>query len=113
MLLLQVPRLPEKTVPLPLPGNFGKKGIRHDFHGERPFYTINFPDGFDDVYLIEKNDVALSDLRLQQEEVRDAKWATLEEIEEMLDSGEFVPYYRHLVRVWFEMVKHRGSTTRE
>ena len=25
MLLLQVPRLPEKTVPLPLPGNFGKK----------------------------------------------------------------------------------------
>lgn len=29
-------------------------GIRHDFHGERPFYTINFPDGFDDVYLIEK-----------------------------------------------------------
>ena len=88
-------------------------GIRHDFHGERPFYTINFPDGFDDVYLIEKNDVALSNLRLQQEEVRDAKWATLEEIEEMLDSGEFVPYYRHLVRVWFEMVKHRGSTTRE
>ena len=53
-------------------------GIRHDFHGERPFYTINFPDGFDDVYLIEKNDVALSNLRLQQEEVRDAKWATLE-----------------------------------
>ena len=88
-------------------------GIRHDFHGERPFYTINFPDGFDDVYLIEKNDVALSDLHLQQEEVRDAKWATLEEIEEMLDRGEFVPYYRHLVRVWFEMVKHRGSTTRE
>lgn len=88
-------------------------GIRHDFHGERPFYTINFPDGFDDVYLIEKNDVALSDLHLQQEEVRDAKWATLEEIEGMLDSGEFVPYYRHLVRVWFEMVKHRGSTTRE
>ena len=35
-------------------------GIRHDFHGERPFYTINFPDGFDDIYLIEKNDVALS-----------------------------------------------------
>ena len=25
MLLLQVPRLPEKTLPLPLPGNFGKK----------------------------------------------------------------------------------------
>lgn len=113
MSLLQVPRLPEKTVPLPLPELWEEMGIRHDFHGERPFYTINFPDGFDDVYLIEKNDVALSDLHLQQEEVRDAKWATLEEIEEMLDSGEFVPYYRHLVRVWFEMVKHRGSTTRE
>ena len=55
---------------------YEEMGIRHDFHGERPFYTINFPDGFDDVYLIEKNDVALSDLRLQQEEVRDAKWAT-------------------------------------
>ena len=77
------------------------------------YEEMGIPDGFDDVYLIEKNDVALSDLHLQQEEVRDAKWATLEEIEEMLDSGEFVPYYRHLVRVWFEMVKHRGSTTRE
>lgn len=92
---------------------YEEMGIRHDFHGERPYYTINFPAGFDDVYLIERSDIVLSDLHLQQEEVRDAKWATLEEIEEMLDSGEFVPYYRHLVRVWFEMIKRRGSTTRE
>lgn len=92
---------------------YEEMGVRHDFTKERPYYTINFPQGFDDVYLIERTDIELSDLRLQPEEVRDAKWATLEGIEAMLDSGEFVPYYRHLIRLWFDMIHHRGSTTRE
>ena len=41
------------------------------------------------------------------------KWADLAEIERMLDSGEMVPYYRDLVRLWFVMKDHRGSTTHE
>lgn len=88
-------------------------GLRHDFTRERPHYTMNFPDGFDDVYLIQRDDVQLSDLRLQAEEVRDAKWATLNEIEAMLQTGEFVPYYRPLVQLWFAMRGRFGSTEHE
>lgn len=91
---------------------FEEIGLEHDFKKERPFYTVNFPQGFDDWYLIEK-EVELSGLRLQQEEVQDARWAGLDEIEKMLDSEEFIPYYREIIRLWFAMRKNRGSTTRE
>ena len=59
---------------------FEEMGIRHDFTNERPAFTVNFPDGFDDVYLIQTPDIALSDLRLQTQEVLDANWATLPQI---------------------------------
>ena len=59
-------------------------GIRHDFTNERPAFTVNFPDGFDDVYLIQTSDIALSDLRLQTQEVLDANWATLPQILQLL-----------------------------
>ena len=87
-------------------------GIVHDFSQERPFFTVNFPEGFDDYYFIQK-DVPLSELRLQKEEVQAVRWASLQEIETMLDTGEFIPYYRELVRLWFTMRHHRGSTIRE
>ena len=84
----------------------------HDFPMERPFLTTPFERGFDDWYFI-RMEADISDLRLQPEEVQDAKWADLAEIERMLDSGEMVPYYRDLVRLWFVMKDHRGSTTHE
>ena len=74
---------------------------------------MNFPEGFDDVYLIECLGHTLNDLHLQQEEVQDARWAGLDEIERMLDRGEFIPYYRDLIRLWFSMRSRRGSTTAE
>lgn len=87
-------------------------GLVHDFTKERPFWTTHFERGFDDWYFI-RMEADISDLRLQPEEVQDAKWAELAEIERMLDSGEMVPYYRDLVRLWFVMKDHRGSTTHE
>ena len=69
-------------------------GLVHDFTKERPFLTTHFERGFDDWYFIRM-------------------WADLAEIERMLDSGEMVPYYRDLVRLWFVMKDHRGSTTHE
>ena len=87
-------------------------GLVHDFTKERPFWTTHFERGFDDWYFI-RMEADISDLRLQPEEVQDAKWADLAEIERMLDSGEMVPYYRYLVRLWFVMKDHRGSTTHE
>ena len=87
-------------------------GLVHDFTKERPFWTTHFERGFDDWYFI-RIEANINDLRLQPEEVQDARWADLAEIERMLDSGEMVPYYRDLVRLWFEMKDHRGSTTHE
>lgn len=87
-------------------------GLVHDFTKERPFLTTYFERGFDDWYFI-RMEADISDLRLQPEEVQDARWADLAEIERMLDSGEMVPYYRDLVRLWFVMKDHRGSTTHE
>lgn len=87
-------------------------GLVHDFTKERPFWTTHFERGFDDWYFI-RMEADISDLRLQPEEVEDARWADLAEIERMLDSGEMVPYYRDLVRLWFVMKDHRGSTTHE
>lgn len=87
-------------------------GLVHDFTKERPFWTTHFERGFDDWYFI-RIEANINDLRLQPEEVQDAKWADLAELERMLDSGEIVPYYRDLVRLWFVMKDHRGSTTHE
>ena len=88
-------------------------GIRHDFTNERPAFTVNFPDGFDDVYLIQTPDIALSDLRLQTQEVLDANWATLPQILQLLKEERFVPYYPKLVQLWFAMKGRFGSTTHE
>ena len=87
-------------------------GLVHDFTKERPFWTTHCERGFDDWYFI-RIEANINDLRLQPEEVQDARWAELAEIERMLDSGEMVPYYRDLVRLWFVMKDHRGSTTHE
>jgi len=89
---------------------FEEMGIRHDFTNERPAFTVNFPDGFDDVYLIQTSDIAL---RLQTQEVLDANWATLPQILQLLKEERFVPYYPQLVQLWFAMKGRFGSTTHE
>lgn len=82
-------------------------GIRLDLQGVRPQLTINFERGFNDVYLIEK-EMDLEQLTLQYEEVRDAKWATADEIEAMIDDGTFIPYYPSLIRLLFDTRRQYG-----
>ena len=64
--------------------------------------TVNFEDGFDDYYIIAR-DISLSQLHLQPEEVMDARWATLEEVCAMIDSGEFIPFMKSFIAFLFEM----------
>ena len=52
--------------------------------------TFKRPNDFVDVWLVHF-DGDIKDLKLQPEEVQDAKWATKDEIQEMIDSGTFVP----------------------
>lgn len=71
---------------------FEELGIRIDFSGRLPNFTINFPDGFDDFYLVEQ-DVDLSALHLQESEVQDARWASKEEVLKMQEEGTMIPYW--------------------
>jgi isopentenyldiphosphate isomerase len=84
-------------------------GLKLDFQQIRPHLTINFENGFDDIYLIEEN-VELHTLNLQYEEVQNAKWASKNEILNMIKNEEFIPYYESLIQLLFDSRKQRGTT---
>ncbi|MBQ8296615.1 MAG: NUDIX domain-containing protein [Ruminococcus sp.] len=87
-------------------------GVVISLKDTRPVLTIHFDEGFDDIYAITK-DLQLSELRLQPEEVQAVKWASMEEILSMIDSGEFIQYHKNLIGLLFFMKNHRGTFTRE
>lgn len=81
-------------------------GLVIDLTNERPRFTINFPDGFDDYYMITQ-DVNIEELQLQEEEVQAVKWADQEELMQMVENGEMVPYY--FLHQIFELKEIWGS----
>ncbi len=68
--------------------------------------------GFDDYYFMTE-DIDISKLTLQKEEVQAAKWASREEIKRMLDSGEFIPYYESLIDFMFDSKDYYGAHVNE
>ena len=87
---------------------FEEIGLKVDLKNIRPHITINFNDGFDDFYLIER-EVNINELSLQYEEVQKVKWASKEEILLMIESGEFIPYYQSLIQLLFDIRKQYGG----
>lgn len=83
-------------------------GVAWDFSSTRPYFTINFPDGFDDYYLLEHS-LELTDLTLQKEEVQQVKWASQSEILAMIEQNVFIPYHQNLIGLLFETRNHYGS----
>lgn len=77
-----------------------EQGLEVDFSNIRPALTIHFPEGFGDVYLLER-DVDIESLTLQTEEVLAVRWAEETEIVEMMERGEFIPYCKDFVGVLF------------
>lgn len=71
---------------------FEEIGLSLDLSNVRPHFTINFENGFDDYYLIEK-EVHIEDLKLQEEEVQRVKWVDKEELLKMEQEGLMIPYY--------------------
>lgn len=86
-------------------------GLEMDFSGVRPNVSSTFPEGFTDVYLVEK-EVPLSQLTLQPEEVQGVKWADREEILQLIETDQFVPYYPGWISYLFESRKSYGSYRR-
>ena len=73
--------------------------------------TICWEHGFDDYYIVNRP-VELESLRLQPEEVQKVRWASEEEILEMIDDGRFIPYDKSLIELLFFRKNHRSSHTR-
>lgn len=87
-------------------------GLKLDLQGVRPHLTVNFDYGFDDIYLVEQ-DVDITALTLQESEVQRVKWATMEEIFDLIDRGVFIPYYKSLIQLLFEKRNKYGAHQRE
>lgn len=71
---------------------FEELGLKIDLSDARPDFTVNFPEGFDDYYLI-RMDVDISRLALQETEVQRVRWADKEEVLKMQEEGTFIPYW--------------------
>ena len=84
---------------------FEEIGLKLDLSNVRPQFTINFPDGFDDYYLIEQ-EVDLSKLKLQETEVQRVKWAGKEEVLKMEEEGLMIP--RWFLEGLFEIKNHNN-----
>ena len=74
----------------------------------RPHMTISFDYGFSDAFIVER-DLDIEGLKLQYEEVQAVKWASLDEIKELIITGEFVPLKSGLIDLAFASRKHRGT----
>lgn len=79
-------------------------GYRLQLDGMRPQMTLNFPDGFDDYYAVQR-EVDLTTLKLQYEEVQAVRWASLDEILQMMDDETFVGHSKGLAVLLFDLMR--------
>ncbi len=86
-----------------------KEEIGIDLYNENltPKLTIYSEDAFNDIYTYKMN-VALTDLVFQKEEVKNAKWATKQEIINMIKNDTFIPFRANLIELLFDMKVSRG-----
>ena len=85
-------------------------GIEYDLTDVRPAMTIYFDGGFNDIYTINM-DVDIDSLQLQESEVEQVKWATEDEILEMLHNKEFVLYKTSFISLLYFLRNHNGAFT--
>lgn len=69
--------------------------------------TLAFPGGFDDYFLVDWNG-EIHDLKLQPEEVMDARWASCEEILSMVENETFAPFWPSFIQLLFDLHRHPG-----
>lgn len=83
-------------------------GLKLDLHKMRANLSVNFEEGFDDLFLL-PYEVSLTELVLQKEEVAQVAWASMQEILTMIDQGSFIPYYPGLIQYLFENYGRLGA----
>lgn len=88
---------------------FEELGIQIDFSNSRPSISLAFHEGFDDFYIAKVEELNLSSLILQQDEVQDALWADREDVLSLLEHERFAPYHSSLINLLFESQDNPGS----
>ena len=77
-------------------------GLKIDLENTSPVITKYFSEGFDDIYILEK-EIDISKLTLQYEEVQAVKWAGIEEILDMIGLKKFIPYDESFIQFLFHL----------
>ena len=83
-------------------------GFKPDLLAARPYLTVHFSSGFDDVYVAECEESELS-IRLQAEEVAVIAWADEGEVLSRIADGSFIPYHPAYVSLLFRYRHYRGN----
>lgn len=71
----------------------------------RSVCTVTFNHAFDD-YFILKRDVDLRTLHLQEEEVTAVRWATRQQVLDLIRRDAFVPYSENFLAYLFDMARN-------
>lgn len=87
-------------------------GYHRDFSDMRPVLTIHFDTGFDEFYII-NDDVDLQTLQLQPSEVSEVRWASLEEVLDMVENDQFIPHHKGFIELLFHMRKAPTTQTKD
>ena len=77
-------------------------GLKIDLENTPPVITKYFSEGFDDIYILEK-EIDILDLILQYEEVQAVKWVGFEEILDMIRLKKFIPYDESFIQSLFHL----------
>ena len=77
-------------------------GLKIDLKNTPPVITKYFSEGFDDIYILEK-EIDISNLILQYEEVQAVKWVSFEEILDMIRLKKFIPYDESFIQFLFHL----------
>ncbi|MCK1245907.1 NUDIX domain-containing protein [Streptococcus uberis] len=82
-------------------------GLSLDLSETMPAFTINFDNGFDDTFLVVEN-ITIENITFPDNEVQDVKWASYNDITQMINQGIFIPYFDSKIRMCFEMREQYG-----
>ena len=87
-------------------------GIKIDLTSVRPHFIMNYERGFDDFYSVNM-DVVLEELRIQEDEVSEIMWATKDEIDQLFDKGCFVPYFKPVIDLLWQVKDNYDGAIRQ
>lgn len=91
-------------------------GYAFDFSDHAPVFTHVFHHpkgrGFDDFYALHA-DIDLAQLTLQKAEVQAVQWATLPEVQQLLATGQFLPYHPDFMSFLFHRCLHGSLYTQD